>query len=418
MLFARPLFPNDHHSHPTVESPDPRGGSLRSLVAMLTIVILLVLPESAAASSSEESSLQTALQPLIEAKMKELRVPGAVIYVQAPGKGAWKAALGTGDLATKAPMRLDDHFRIGSITKTLTATVILQLVDERKLGLDDPVSKYQPEVPNGANITIHELLNMTSGLYNYAEDQGFIATSGAEPGKVWQPKDLLAIAFKHPPYFAPGKDYHYSNTNYILLGLMIEQITGKPVAQVFQNRIFAPLGMTGTSLPPISSSAIPDPHPRGYMFGTLAENVERALSTPLTPEQAAKVNAEAGAPRDVTDINPSWGWTAGSANSTLRDLKIWAKALATGTLLSPATQRERLTWTPMTSAPNAPKYGLGIVDFNGFIGHNGGLQGFQSFMGYQPETGTTVIVLTNIPTAPDGTLPADALATLIRVHIK
>lgn len=291
-------------------------------------------------------------------------------------------------------------------------------MDERKLGLDDPVAKYQPEVPNGSNITIRQLLNMTSGLYNYAEDQGFIATSGAEPEKVWQPKDLLAIAFKHPPYFAPGKDYHYSNTNYILLGLMIEQITGEPVAQVFQNRIFAPLGMTGTSLPPISSSAIPDPHPRGYMFGTLAENVERALSTPPTPEQAAKVNAEAGVPRDVTDINPSWAWTAGSANSTLRDLKIWAKALTTGTMLSPATQRERLTWIPMTSAPNAPKYGLGIVDFDGFIGHNGGLQGFQSFMGYQPETGTTVIVLTNIPTAPDGTLPADALATIIRAYLK
>ena len=154
--------------------------------------------------------------------MKKLWVPGAVVLLQDRSEGTWKAALGTGDLASGTPMRLDDHFRIASITKTFTATVILQLVNEGKLRLDDPVAKYEPEVPNGGNVTIRELLNMTSGLYSYDEDKGFNETNDAEPGKVLDPKELLAIAFQHQPYFAPGKGYHYSNTNYILLGLSIE----------------------------------------------------------------------------------------------------------------------------------------------------------------------------------------------------
>ena len=379
---------------------------IRRAVVLLVILAFLALPAGVAAGSSGGSSLQATLQPLIEAKMKELRVPGAVVFVQVPGKGTWEAALGIGDLATKAPMRLDDHFQIASITKTFTGTVILQLVDEGKLRLDDPVATYQPEVPNGANITIRHLLNMTSGLYDYGDDKGFNKKADAEPGKVWNPKDLLAIALQHPPYFAPGKGIHYSNTNYILLGLIIEQITGRPVEHVFHDRIFGPLGMTETSLPPLSSAAIPDPHPRGYMFGTFTELVEH---TPLT----------AGSPRDVTDMSPSEGWTAGSMISTVHDLKIWAKALATGALLSPAAQQEQLSWTSLASGPNVPKYGLGIADFgDGFIGHNGAIAGFQSFMVYQPDTHATVIVLTNLVMAPDGTLPADTLATIIREHLR
>src|SRR5919205_721034 len=157
---------------------------IRRAVLPLVILALLMLPASTAAGSSAGSSLQATLRPLIEAKMKELRVPGAVVFVQVPGKGTWDAALEIGNLATKAPMRLDDHFQIASITKTFTGTVILQLVDEDKLRLDDPVAAYQPEVPNGDNITIRHLLNMTSGLYDYGDDKGFNKKADAEPGKV------------------------------------------------------------------------------------------------------------------------------------------------------------------------------------------------------------------------------------------
>jgi D-alanyl-D-alanine carboxypeptidase len=284
--------------------------------------------------------------------------------------------------------------RIASITKTFTATVILQLVDAGKLHLDDPVSKYQPEVPNGAHITIRELLNMTSGIFNYDEDRGFLHTWQADPGKVWNPQEELAIAFKHPPYFAPGKGFYYSNTNYILLGLIIEQITHQPVEEVFQQRIFTPLGMNGSSLPPATSAAIPDPHPQGYMFGTLLDLLE-----------GPKANAAAGTPHDVTSWS-LWGWTAGSAISTVHDLKIWAKALATGKLLSSAAHQEQLSFTPQSQ----DGYGLGVANFGGVLGHNGANPGFQSFMGYQPQTGATIIVLANLFPAPDGSLTADPLA--------
>src|SRR5215204_3093366 len=124
------------------------------------------------------------LQPQIEEQMTNLRIPGALVYVDVPGEGTWSQDFGTGNLEASTPITLNDHFRIGSNTKTFTANIILQLVDEGKLGLDDPVSKYQPEVPNGENITIHQLLNMTTGLYNYAEDEDFNNTLDTEPEKV------------------------------------------------------------------------------------------------------------------------------------------------------------------------------------------------------------------------------------------
>jgi D-alanyl-D-alanine carboxypeptidase len=339
------------------------------------------------------------LRPLLEAKMKELRVPGAIIHINYPAQGAWTATMGTGNLATGAPIRVNSHMRIGSITKTFTATVILQLVEEGKLGLNDPVSKYFPEVPNGSHITLREVLNMTSGLFDYTEDEGFWKTLFAHPDKVWDPWELLTIAFQHQAYFAPGQSLHYSSTNYILLGLLIEQITHLPVEKVFQQRIFRPLDMENTLLPPLSSAAIPTPHPLGYAF----------------------VTSNAAAPVDVTSWNPSWGWTSGSAISTLHDLKIWAKALATGTLLSAATQKERLSWVRWPGATwlgHFLGYGLGIADFGGMIGHNGGLPGFQSFMGYLPEKQATIVVLTNLDPAPDGSEPADALEMVIQENLR
>jgi len=369
------------------------------IVLSAYVVSSPLLSSQPALAKGSEPPFAAKLRPLLEAKMKELRVPGAIIHIHYPAQGSWTTTMGTRNLATGAPMNVNSHMRIGSITKTFTATVILQLVDEGKLGLNDPVSKYFPEVPNGSNITIREVLNMTSGLFDYTEDEGLFKTVLAHPDKVWDPWELLTIAFQHPAYFAPGQSLHYSSTNYILLGLLIEQITHMPVEKVFQQRIFRPLGMHNTLLPPLSSAAIPNPHPIGYFFET----------------------SNAAAPLDVTSWNPSWGWTAGSAISTLHDLKIWAKALETGTLLSAATQKERLTWVKFPGATwigHFYGYGLGIADFGGMIGHDGGLPGFQSFMGYLPQKQATIVVLTNLDPAPDGSEPADALEMVIQENLQ
>src|SRR5919202_2404203 len=349
------------------------------------------------------------LRPQIEEQMTDLRIPGALVYVDVPGEGTWSQAFGTETLGADTPIPPNDHFRIGSNTKTFTGTVILQLVDEGKLGLDEAVSKYRPEVPNGENITIRQLLNMTSGLFNYAEDEDFNKTLDTDPQKVWEPEELVQIGFQHQPDFSPGDDFHYSNTKTVLLGMIIEQLTGQPLEKEFQDRLFVPLGMSNTLLPERSSAAIPDPHPRGYMYQT---NVESLNTSELQGEKAEQADESAGEPHDVTNENPSWTWASGGAISTVNDLIIWAKADATGALLSPQAQKERLSWVSPPPSPQV-QYGLGVADFGGFIGHDGQIPGFNSFVGYQAQKDATIVVVTNVYSAPDGSQPANEITKYI-----
>ena len=210
---------------------------------------------------------------------------------------------------------------------------------------------------------------------------------------------MLNIAFSHAPYFPPGQGFHYSNTNSILLGLLVETVTGRHLENEVESRIFRPLGLRGTSLP--RSPRIPSPRSHGYQFGT---NVGTLVPPACDAETAGR--------RDATADSPSWTWSAGGAISTLRDLKIWARALAIGTLLTPTTQAERLDWVP-TGPPPAPRYGLHITDFSGVIGHDGALPGYQSFMGYLPARDATLVVLANVfPDAECGS-PADEIAQVI-----
>src|SRR5881392_2571806 len=180
---------------------------------------------------------QAALQTMVDNIAKELLIPGAVILLRTP-QGEFTVTYGTTLLGTTTPPRADTHFRIASNTKTMTAAVIMQLVQENKLSLDDPLSKYVPGVPNGDNITIAQLLEMRSGLYNYSSDSIISATIDTDPAKVWTPAELLAIAFAHPSNFPPGKEYEYNNTNYALLGLVAEKVEGKALAQVMHDRLF------------------------------------------------------------------------------------------------------------------------------------------------------------------------------------
>lgn len=338
--------------------------------------------------------------------MAQLGVPGLVVQVEAPGLCHWIATLGTGDVAKRRPMYLNGHVRIGSITKTFTGTVVLQLVDEGRIGLDDPISLHLSGVPNGNAITIRQLLYMSSGLYNYSEDLAFNQSLDADPQRVWTPKELLVIGFSQPPYFPPGAGFHYSNTNSTLLGRLVETVTGNPLGQEFQRRIFRPLRMGESSLPDLDDTAIPGPHPRGYMFGT---NVGS-----LPPD----CDAVSVGRHDVTNVSPSWTWAAGGAISTLRDLRIWSRALALGTLLTPATQAQRLQWIPTSSSPGAPRYGLHITNFAGIIGHDGALPGFQSFMGYVPARDVTIVVLANVYPDLDCGGPADEIVKLIAGKLK
>lgn len=266
-----------------------------------------------------------ALDAAAGAAFRSAASPGAVVAVRGP-RGTWTKAYGVADKATNAPMTTDGYQRIGSVTKTFIGTLLLQLADDGKLSLDDPIDKYVPGVPNGATVTLRSLANMTSGVASYTLDEGWQKTFFGEPFKVWTPDELLRIGLALPPRFPPGSAFDYSNTNTILLGKVIEKQAGQDLATVLRTRILEPLRLTATSFPG-PSPVLPDPHPRGY---TLQGNT-------ATPDK----------PVDATDWNPSWGWAAGEMISRVDDLLTYGRAMGTGQgLLPPATQAQRLTSFP------------------------------------------------------------------------
>ncbi|MEU9299979.1 serine hydrolase domain-containing protein [Streptomyces sp. NPDC048269] len=319
------------------------------------------------------------LDAAVQQVLREAKVPGVTVGLWAPGKGSYVRNFGVADTTTGAPMRSDFRIRIGSETKTFTVTALLQLVDQGKIGLDDPIGKYITGVPNGDRITLRQLAGMRSGLFNYSEDEDFDKALEAHPRKPFTPQQLLGYSFKHPVQFAPGEKWEYSNTNLILLGLVVEKITGRPLHEVIEQDVLKPAGLHRTLFP--TGAEFPEPHAQGYTDQSASGKI---------------VNA--------TDWDPSWAWAAGAIISDLQDLRSWARTLATGTLLTPATQAERLKTTPI-GIPGAG-YGLGIFDVQGWIGHNGSLPGYETLTVYLPQAQATMVVLLNTDVLHDGQEPS------------
>ncbi|MFF3018802.1 serine hydrolase domain-containing protein [Streptomyces sp. NPDC057939] len=311
--------------------------------------------------------------------MRETGVPGAIVGLWAPGKGSYVRTFGVADRASGAPMTTGLHVRIGSETKTFTVTALLRQVDRGTVRLDDPIGRYVEGVPNGDRITLRELAGMRSGLFNYSLDPDFVERLESAPEKPIAPRQLLDYSFKHPAQFAPGARFDYSNTNLILLGLVLEKVTGRPLHEVIQRDVIEPAGLRGTVFP--TGAALPVPYAHGY--------------TDQTPS---------GRTVDATDWNPSWAWAAGAMASDLDDLRSWAHTLATGALLKPATQAERLRTTPMGIPGDG--YGLGIFDIQGWIGHNGSIPGYEVLPVYLPEARATMVVLLNTDNLHEGQEPS------------
>ena len=314
---------------------------------------------------------QVLLHTIVESAMAETATPGALVSVRYPGRGVWRHAAGISDIERGTPVTLDDHVRIASNTKTFVATVILQLAEEGALTLDDSLETYLPGIPNGSTITLRQILGMRAGIFDYINDPLIAETYVEDPVLEFSPEDALDIIRAGTPVFAPDERVEYSNSNYILLGMIAEQLTGRTIGEEVQDRILAPLGMTHTTFP-VGTPEMPQPVMRGY----LGEEPGDLL-------------------RDVTQSNPDVPWAAGAMISTLSDLETWTEALGTGTLLAPETQAARLAFQPVQEGPVSLGYGLGILDLNGFVGHNGGILGYSSWAMYEPESGTTIVVVTN-----------------------
>jgi CubicO group peptidase (beta-lactamase class C family) len=385
--------------------------ALTAAGAMLTSAACAEQAPAPRDAASTVPAYAETLQPELEQLARDLLVTGAVVQVRSPELGDWTTTYGTRTFRGTEPVQVGDHIRIGSVTKTWTGTVVLQLVDEGRLRLDDPVAKYRPDVPNGQNITIEQMLSMRSGLGNYTTSHELDRILDTAPETVFKPEDLIAMGLAMPPEFPPGEGFYYSNTNTALLGRIVEQLTGNPLETEIQRRILDRLDMAQSSFP-TTSAALPDPHPQGYTYGT---NVETNKTNVLSPEKQAAAREGTLAPLDVTNTNPSWAWSAGAGISTTDDLATYVQALVGGGLLSPTLQQTRLdSIQPIDPAdPQGRGYGLALARFGPFHGHTGELPGFNTFAGYDPDRGNTIVVWTSLAPSPDGRDPAAQMARTI-----
>ncbi len=297
-------------------------------------------------------------------------------------------------------LRPDDEFRVGSNTKTVMATLVLQQVAEGRLTLSDPVSKWLPGmVPGGDAITVRMLLNHTSGLSDYTEDPVMWPSAVGKDQRSWTAEELLAVGVAHDPEFPPGTQWSYSNTNYAAIGAILERVTGAGLAELVRDRIARPLHLTHTYYP--TDGTWRGQHARGY-------EPDAAHMPPSVP---AEFRDFAGPHRDghvnVSDNNPSWGGAAGAMVSTAQDWSRFHNALMSGKLLPAAQLAEMLTTVPVRSDAG---YGLGIqtrtTECGTLWGHDGGIPGYLS-IGLTDRTGTrsATILITTESWAEFGTDP-------------
>ncbi|MEE1786136.1 serine hydrolase [Streptomyces sp. SP17BM10] len=350
-------------------------------------------PSYASPSGSTSANGVVALTPDVTAELdsaiqrvlSQTGVPGINVGIITPG-GTYQKSFGVADKTAGTAMDPSLHLRIGSETKTFTATAVLRLVDQGKVGLDDPISKYVDGVPGGDGITVRQLGEMRSGLFPYSSDPQFVNDLISDPNRVFTPDQLLSYGYRHPAVSPPGTQFQYNNSNYIILGKLVERLGGQPAGRFLTDQVITPASLGQTSFP--INGTMPSPYAHGY--------------TDQTPN---------GAITDSTNWNPSWAWTAGAIISTIADLQSWAKTMATGTLVSPATQAERLKTLP-TGDPGVG-YGFGLFNNNGWIGHNGSLPGYESVAVYLPQAQSTLALLLNTDVLYQGSEPSSLFANEI-----
>lgn len=331
------------------------------------------------------------LDSVLNSFMQNTGIPGIAGGIWIPGKGEYIFTKGVSELGTNNPRTLDQHIRIGSITKTFVSTVILQLCDEGKMSLDDKLSKFYPDYPNSDRVDMRMLMNMTTGLKDYLELPGPDSAFYYIRDTKFTNDELYNMTVDLQPLFAPGEKgkWDYSNTNYFLLGLIIEKVTGNSWQDEITNRLIKKLDLKNTFVP--STPEMPSPYAHGYMK-----------------------NQNTGEAINVTLLEPSMGGPAGNMISNINDLKIWGRALGTGVLLSDSMQAERMKFFAGFPEASNLSYGLGILNVDGFIGHDGSIPGYHTSVYYSNEHNALIIVSVNEFGKPGG--EADRIFTgLIKV---
>jgi D-alanyl-D-alanine carboxypeptidase len=354
------------------------------LVATVTATSLLALTTVGVASADTSSVDRKVIQQALD----QLTQTNAALGVQArvtDGRQRFTASSGTAELNTTKPVPENGRFRVGSITKTFVSTVTLQLAGEGKVDLDAPVVRYLPGLIDG-RITVRQVLQHTSGLFNYTNALPLNPDEFEQIRyKSWSPQELLALSTSKPLDFEPGTQWSYSNTNYVVAGLLVEKITGRPYEKAVEQRILKPLHLNDTELPG-DEVGISGPHSRAYY-------------------------TVAGKPTEITRMNPSIAWAAGEMISTTRDLDTFITALSSGKLLKSAQQQEISKTTAVS-----PGYGLGLqVETlpcgTKVWGHGGGIPGYSSQLLTTPDSKKRFEL--NATSGPTEGNPGDAFTKLL-----
>ncbi|MFJ1617661.1 serine hydrolase domain-containing protein [Streptomyces sp. NPDC088251] len=353
-----------------------RAVSAAAAVAIGVMTLGALAPPAASAAAAARPD---AVQQSLNALVRDDGMPAALASVQDRNGRTRTYTAGVGDLTTGSKVPRDGQVRIGSNTKAFTAVVVLQLVGEGKIGLDATVDTYLPglvrgEGIDGRRITVRQLLQHTSGLPEY----GIHVDDDEIRNRYFEPRELLDIALRYKADAAPGTTWGYSNTNYVLAGLIVQKVTGRPLAEEMDRRIIKRIGLRHTYFPAPGEMTIREPHPQGYHR-----------------------NAADGPLRDFTEMDPSAGWAAGQLISTNSDLNRFFTTLLAGRLLPAAQLAEMRTTVP--AGTSGLRYGLGLasrpLSCGGvYWGHGGDIAGYETRGGVTDDGRAANVAVTSIPT--------------------
>jgi D-alanyl-D-alanine carboxypeptidase len=352
--------------------------SLRQAVAAAVTASVFVVGVAQPVSAAPRDPVQQELRALVG----DTTFPGALAAVRGRDGRTRDLVAGVGDLRTRERVPVNGQVRIGSNTKTFVAVVVLQLVAEGKVKLDEPIETYLPglirgEGIDGRQITVRQLLQHTSGLPNYTD----ILLDTDDPFALlhtyFEPRELLDLALTRPADFPPGSKWSYSNTGYVVAGLLIQKVTGRPVIEEITNRVIRKAGLRHTYFPAVGEQEIRERHPQGYY-----------------PDAKGEL-------RDVTTMDPSWGWAAGQMVATPADLNQFFRALLGGRLLPAAQLTEMRKTVPAEMWPGA-RYGLGLVSSplscGGVAwGHGGDIPGYETRGGVTEDGRAATVAVTSVP---------------------
>lgn len=364
-------------------------------------VVYPSLPPTAPPAPDANTGGQSAVAgPRLKRALDEQRalrdIPGIAAAVIFPDGTMWSAGSGYSRLLTRTRSTNATPYVVGSITKTFISAAIMQLDDEGALSIDDPLSNWLPDYPRASAMTLRQLLNHTAGVFNYFEHPSYNSkVFGTMKTHFWTPDEILT-QFARAPYFSPGGGFRYSNTGFVLLGLVIEAVTGKSLDDVLDERFFAPLGMSGSYFqyeqPGPASAA------HGYLRKPDGTFRQISDSSSYRPQISAATVA----------------WAAGGIVADPRDIARWADALYGGEGVVSDDALAQMT-DYLAASQTRATYGLGTRTrtYNGYrmFGHTGSLRGFDAAMWHYPDIDLTVVVLTNRGRI-DPNPTADALAAI------